>query len=52
MVTPRSGAQLTDRLFTGQQKQPNSELYHYGARMYSAEVGRMLAMDARMPGSW
>ena len=49
----------TDRLFTGQQKQPNSPIYHgarpersrRGARMYNPEVGRMLAMDARVPGA-
>jgi RHS repeat-associated protein len=42
---------LTDKLFTGQRRYgPKSGLYHYGARFYSADIGRFLQADTIVPG--
>jgi RHS repeat-associated protein len=44
-----SGDMITDKLFTGQQKEPEGVstlgLYNYGARFYSTLVGRFLSPD-------
>jgi RHS repeat-associated protein len=40
-------ATLTDRRFTGQEYDPETGLYHFGSRLYDADVGRFLAPDPR-----
>jgi RHS repeat-associated protein len=44
-----SGGMITDKLFTGQQKEPQAVsalgLYNYGARFYSTLTGRFLSPD-------
>ncbi|MBI2912546.1 MAG: RHS repeat-associated core domain-containing protein [Chloroflexi bacterium] len=42
----------TDKLFTGQQREgPTSGIYYYGARFYSADLGRFLQADSVVPGA-
>src|SRR5207247_9897905 len=41
----------TDRLYTGQRQYgPKSGIYDYGARFYSADIGRFLQADSIVPG--
>jgi RHS repeat-associated protein len=42
-----TGLMPTDKLFTGQQQEPDDvlELYHYNARVYSSLLGRFLSVD-------
>jgi RHS repeat-associated protein len=48
-----SGDMITDRLFTGQQREPQAistlGLYNYGARFYSTLTGRFLSPDPFVP---
>jgi RHS repeat-associated protein len=45
-----SAAPPTDMLFTGQRRYgPKSGIYHYGARFYSADIGRFLQADTIVP---
>jgi RHS repeat-associated protein len=42
----RSGGAVTDKLFTGQQRETTNGLYHYGARLYNADIGRFISADS------
>jgi RHS repeat-associated protein len=47
-----SATPQTDKLFTGQRRYgANSGIYHYGARFYSADIGRFLQPDTIVPGA-
>jgi RHS repeat-associated protein len=43
------GSLPTDKLFTGQQRETPNGIYHYNARMYNTDVGRMVQADTVMP---
>jgi RHS repeat-associated protein len=51
-----SGGMITDKLFTGQQKEPQAVstlgLYNYGARFYSTLTGRFVSPDPFVPDAW
>jgi len=40
---------LTDKLFTGQRKMADLDIYHYGARFYNPKLGRFLSPDTIVP---
>jgi RHS repeat-associated protein len=45
-----SGTVPTDKRFTGQQLETTSgNIYHYGARMYNADIGRFISADTIVP---
>ena len=39
----------TDKLFTGQQQETDSGIYHYNARLYNADIGRFPQADTIVP---
>lgn len=39
----------TDKLFTGQQRETTNGIYHYKARLYNADIGRMPQPDSFVP---
>ncbi len=39
----------TDKLFTGQQRETTNGIYHYKARLYNADIGRMPQADSLVP---
>jgi RHS repeat-associated protein len=44
------GASPTDKQYTGQQLESlNGNIYHYGARMYHADIGRFISADTIVP---
>ncbi len=45
----QAGAPPTDKLFTGQQRETAGGVYHYNARMYSADTGRFPQADTVVP---
>ncbi len=47
----RFGDAPTDRRFTGQREEAGIGLYDYGARFYSAAVGRFISADSIVPGA-
>jgi RHS repeat-associated protein len=48
----QEGDTPTDKLFTGQRRYgAKSGIYHYGARFYSADIGRFLSADTIVPGA-
>jgi RHS repeat-associated protein len=50
--TQETGSPQTDKLFTGQRRYGGkSGIYHYGARFYSADIGRFLSPDTIVPGA-
>jgi RHS repeat-associated protein len=48
-VRSQAGAPPTDKLFTGQQRETAGGIYHYNARMYSADIGRFPQADTVVP---
>ncbi len=48
-VRTQTGAPPTDKLFTGQQRETAAGVYHYNARMYSADTGRFPQADTVVP---
>jgi len=46
----RFGDAPTDRRFTGQREEAGIGLYDYGARFYSASLGRFISADTIVPG--
>ncbi|MBN2006649.1 MAG: RHS repeat-associated core domain-containing protein, partial [Anaerolineae bacterium] len=46
----RYGDAPTDRRFTGQREEAGIGLYDYGARFYSAALGRFISADTIVPG--
>ena len=40
---------VTDKLFTGQQRETANGIYYYSARLYNADVGRMPQADTIVP---
>ncbi len=47
--TPPGSNPPTDKLFTGQQRETAAGVYHYNARMYSADTGRFPQADTVVP---
>jgi RHS repeat-associated protein/uncharacterized repeat protein (TIGR01451 family) len=45
-----TGSMFTDHLYTGQRQMADIGLYHYGARFYSAKLGRFISPDSLVPG--
>ncbi|MEK7644522.1 MAG: CARDB domain-containing protein [Patescibacteria group bacterium] len=45
-VMGMNGSYQTDYLFTGQQYDPESELYYYNARYYNPRLGRFISRDS------
>ena len=39
----------TDKLFTEQQRETQNGIYHYNARLYNADIGRMSQADSTVP---
>ncbi len=45
-----SGTIATDKQYTGQQLESlTGNIYHYGARMYNADIGRFISADTVVP---
>jgi RHS repeat-associated protein len=44
------GTLPTDKLYTGQQRETANGIYHYKARMYNADIGRMPQAGGVVPG--
>jgi len=42
---------LTDKLFTGQQRETSLGLYHFKARLYNADIGSFPQADTVVPGA-
>ncbi len=55
--TQEYSAPPTDKLYTpdgpggGQQRETTNGLYHYGARLYNADIGRFISADTIVPGA-
>jgi RHS repeat-associated protein len=43
------GTLATDKLYTGQQQETTNGIYHYKARLYNADIGRMPQADPIIP---
>ena len=41
----------TDKQYTRQQRESTNNIYHYGARLYKAAVGRFISADTLVPGA-
>src|SRR6266498_3134321 len=44
-----AGSLPTDRLFTGQRREPGTGVYDYGARFYYGVTGQFLSPDSLVP---
>jgi RHS repeat-associated protein len=49
MIRSQNGTMLTDKLYTGQQRETTNGIYHYGARFYHADIGRFIQADSIVP---